>query len=108
VLPVGLSSGLGALDPARPVHALIRGRRAPLLGVSLEHTTIDLDGIADAQVGDAVDLVDETADGGTRLSEFARAQNKSPLAAMVALSGHWRRHYVDPVKDVWSAFNRTP
>jgi alanine racemase len=106
VLPVGLSSGLGALDPARAAQALIRGQRAPLIGVSLEHTTIDLDGIAEPKVGDAVDLVDENAHGGTRLSEFAKAQGRSPLATMVALSGRWRRRYVDPVKDVWSAFNR--
>jgi hypothetical protein len=49
----------------------------------------------------------ETAPGGTRLAEFARAQGRSELTTMVALSGHWRRRYVDPVKDVWSAFNRT-
>ena len=107
VLPVGLSSGLGALDPAHPAHALVRGERAPLIGVSLEHTTIDLDGIAGPKVGDAVELVAETAPGGPRLAEFARAQRRSPLATMAALSGHWRRLYVDPVKDVWSAFNRT-
>ncbi|HXP78193.1 MAG TPA: alanine racemase [Stellaceae bacterium] len=108
VLPVGVSSGLGALDPAHPAHALIRGQRAPLLGVSLEHTTVDLEGVADPKVGDAVDLVAEAADGGLKLSEFAKAQGRSALATMVALSGHWRRNYVDPVKDVWSAFNRTP
>jgi alanine racemase len=108
VLPVGFSSGLGGLDPTRPTHALIRGRRAPLIGVSLEHTTIDLDGAADAKVGDAVALVDEDAAGGSTLAEFAKAQRRSPLATMVALSGRWKRRYVDSVKDAWSAFNRTP
>jgi len=108
VLPVGLSSGLAALDPARPAHALIRGQRAPLIGVSLEHTTIDLDGVADPKVGDTVALVDEDAEGGSTLAEFAKAQRRSPLATAVALSGSWKRRYVDPVKDVWSAFNRTP
>jgi len=106
VLPVGRSSGLGELDPAQPAHALIHGERAPLIGISLEHTTIDLDGIADAKVGDAVELVSETAAGGPRLVDFARAQGRSALTTMVALAGHWRRRYVDPVKDVWSAFNR--
>jgi alanine racemase len=106
VLPVGLSSGLGALDPAYPAHALVRGQRAPLIGVSLEHTTIDLEGVADSKVGDEVTLVDEIASDGTRLSDFARAQGRSALATMVALSGHWRLRYVDSVKDVWSAFNQ--
>jgi alanine racemase len=99
VLPVGLSSGLSALDPTHPAHALVRGERAPLIGVSLEHTTIDLDGIANAKVGDAVELVSETAAGGPRLRDFARAQGRSALATMVALSGHWRRRYIDPVKE---------
>ena len=107
VLPVGRSSGLGELDPARSAHALIGGRQAPLIGISLEHTTVNLDGLTDAKVGDAVELVSETEPGGTRLAEFARAQGRSVLTTMVTLSGHWRRHYVDPVKDVWSAFNRT-
>jgi len=73
VLPVGRSSGLGELDPARPVHALIGGQCAPLIGISLEHTTVDLDGLADAKVGDAVELVNETAPGGTRLGDALRA-----------------------------------
>lgn len=107
VLPVGLSSGLAGLDPARPAHALVRGQRAPLIGVSLEHTTIDLDAVADPKVGDTVALVDEDAAGASTLVEFARAQRRSPLATTVALAGHWKRSYVDPVKDVWSAFNRT-
>jgi alanine racemase len=108
VLPVGRSSGLGELDPREPGHALIRGRPAPLIGISLEHTTIDLDGIADARVGDAVELVSETTPGGPTLRAWSRTQGRSALTTMVTLSGHWRRIYVDPVKDVWSAFNRTP
>jgi alanine racemase len=108
VLPVGRSSGLGELDPCQRAHALVRGERAPLIGISLEHTTIDLDGIAEPRVGDSVELVSEATEGGPTLAEFARAQARSALSTMVALSGHWRRIYVDPVKDVWSAFNRTP
>jgi alanine racemase len=107
VLPVGRSSGLGELDPTRPSHVLIGGKRAPLIGISLEHTTVDLDNVSDAKVGDVVELVSETAPGGTRLAEFARAQGRSALTTMVALSGRWCRRSVDPVKDVWSAFNRT-
>ncbi len=108
VLPVGRSSGLGELDPAEPAHALVKGQRAPLIGISLEHTTIDLEGIADPRVGDPVELVSETTEGGSTLAAFARAQRRSALTTMVALSGRWRRIYIDPVKDVWSAFNRTP
>ena len=108
VLPVGRSSGLGELDPAEPGHALVRGQPAPLIGISLEHTTIDLDGISDVRVGDAVELVSETAKAGPTLSAWSRAQGRSALTTMVSLSGRWRRIYVDPVKDAWSAFNRTP
>ena len=107
VLPVGRSSGLGELDPRQPGHALIRGQPAPLIGISLEHTTIDLDRIADARVGDSVELVSETTQDGPTLAAWSRAQGRSALTTMVTLSGHWRRIYVDPVKDVWSAFNRT-
>ncbi len=86
VLPIGLATGLGQLDPAHPACAVIGGQPAPLLSVSLEHTTIDLDRIAAPRLGDEVLLVDETLAGGPSLRDFAKAQGRTPLAMMVSLS----------------------
>jgi alanine racemase len=103
VLPVGLAHGLGALRAG--ATATLGGKPAPLISISLEHTTIDLDEIEDPRVGDEVVLVDSAGEG-QALADFAAAQGRSPLEQMTAMSARWPRRYVDPVKDVWDAFNR--
>jgi alanine racemase len=52
VVPLGLGDGMRSAAPGRTMSLLVRGRRAPVIGVSLEHTTLDLTGIDSPQVGD--------------------------------------------------------
>jgi alanine racemase len=55
VFPLGRSDGMEMLSTG---HVLVRGKRAPILmRPSLEHTRIDLSGIADAAVGDEVIII---------------------------------------------------
>jgi alanine racemase len=57
VVPLGLTDGMRNAAPGQAASLLVRGRRAPVLGVSLEHTTLDLTGIDSPQVGDEVALL---------------------------------------------------
>ena len=54
VAPIGVAQGLVRPVPGSRPEALIRGRRAPILAVSLEHMVLDLADAPDAETGDAV------------------------------------------------------
>ena len=62
VVPLGLGDGMRGAAPSQAMSLLVRGRRAPVIGVSLEHTTLDLTGIDSPQVGDEATVVG-TSDG---------------------------------------------
>jgi alanine racemase len=51
VIPFGATDGFLGLSAG---HVLVRGKRAPVLSISLEHARLDLTGIDDAQPGDEV------------------------------------------------------
>jgi alanine racemase len=87
IVPAGMGDGY---LPARTgaAVALCRGRRAPVVGVSLEHTQVDVTGIDGAAEGDIVTLIG-TDDAGHRvtLEEVAAWQGVSPLQCAVGLGG---------------------
>jgi len=73
IIPMGLADGLLWLHADR---VLVRGRPAPIVATpSLEHTRIDLTGIADAQVGDEVVIIGRQGEAEITLSEVARRRN---------------------------------
>lgn len=92
VIPFGVTDGLRRANPRRQPQALVRGRRVPILGTSLEHTVLDLADVPDAEVGDQVLLVG--SDGAQRitLAEWATSFGSSELDAIVALAGRVDRH----------------
>jgi alanine racemase len=57
VVPLGLGDGMRSGAPGQAMSLLVHGRRAPVIGVSLEHTTLDLTGIDSPQVGDEATIV---------------------------------------------------
>ena len=57
VVPLGLGDGMRGAAPGQAMSLLVRGRRAPVIGVSLEHTTLDPTGIDSPQVGDEAIVV---------------------------------------------------
>src|SRR5262249_32565629 len=57
VIPLGLGDGMRSAAAGQSMSLIVGGKRAPVLGVSLEHTTLDLTGIDAAQVGDEVVIV---------------------------------------------------
>ena len=68
---------------------LIRGRRAKVLSVSLEHTTVDLDGIEGVSPGDPVTLLGLDGDEEISLSSIADAWGIQPLEALMRMSGRF-------------------
>ena len=93
VAPVGAAQGLARPAPGSRPEALIRGRRAPVLAVSLEHLTLDLTGVEEAEVGDAVLLLGEDGEAAIGLDEFAGWSGRRELDTVLALSGRLAAHY---------------
>jgi alanine racemase len=68
VIPMGLNEGYRHAAAGETAYVSIRGRRAPVLGVSLEHCTLDLSEVPGAAVGDEASVLGE----GIALAELAR------------------------------------
>jgi alanine racemase len=94
VVPFGRTDGYRAAQDGRPAAMLVRGRRAPVRGVSLEHTTLDLTGVPGAAVGDEVVVLG--AQGGDAISatELAEWQAVRPDDVVLAFDGRMPRRYV--------------
>ena len=93
VAPIGAAHGLQRPVPGSSPAALVAGRRAPVLAVSLEHLTIDLDGVPDAEPGDAVLLLGRDGQERIDLEELARWSGLSCLDMVLAVSGRLRARY---------------
>lgn len=87
VIPFGVTDGQRRAGAGREPHALVRGRRVPVLGTSLEHTVLDLAAVPDAAAGDEVLLVG--CDSGQRitLAEWAASAGCGEVDAVLAISG---------------------
>ena len=87
VVPLGLTDGMRNAVPDQVASLLIRGRRAPVLGVSLEHTILDLTGIDSPQVGDEAILIGRSDGISSSFHDLARCFGCSELEAMMSFSG---------------------
>lgn len=87
VIPFGVTDGQRRVSSPSVAHALVRGRRVPVLGTSLEHTVVDLAGVPDAAVGDQVLLVGTDGDQQITLAEWAASTGCCDVDAVVAISG---------------------
>jgi alanine racemase len=84
VVPLGLGDGMRNPIDGQSLTLLLRGRRVPVLGVSLEHTTLDLTEFGSAEVSDEVTVIGA---GGNSFKDLARAFGCSELEAMMSFSG---------------------
>jgi alanine racemase len=80
VIPFGRSGG-NVLDTGRAPMVLHRGKRVPVVSVSLEHATLELGPNAAAAVGDEVTIIG----GPLTVADFASWSNLTTLDALVAL-----------------------
>jgi alanine racemase len=75
---------------------LLRGHRAPVLGVSLEHTTLDLTGIPEPRVGEEIMVLGRDGADQITLSEMAEWQQAHPLEILTAFSSRVPYRYLAP------------
>jgi alanine racemase len=83
VIPFGQSEGNSSARAGR-ASVLHRGRRVPVVGVSLEHATVDL-GAGPAEVGDEVVVLGRSGEEEITLAELAAARETSELDTLIAL-----------------------
>jgi len=93
VAPIGAAQGLQRPAPGSKPTVLVRGRRVPIVSVSLEHLTLDLDDIDDAEVGDSVLLLGRDGDQQIEHAELAGWFGQSCLDSVLALSERLPAHY---------------
>ena len=93
VAPVGAAQGLARPAPGSRPEALIRGRRAPILAVSLEHLTLDLSDVEEAAAGDAVLLLGGGGRRRYRAGRVRRVVREAGARHDMALSGRLAAHY---------------
>ena len=93
VAPIGVAHGLPRPVPGSRPDVLIRGRRVPVIAVTLEHLVLDLDGVDDAAVGDAVLLLGCQGDGEIEFDELAAWFGMSGLDTTMALSARLASSY---------------
>lgn len=86
VLPVGAQQGFRNAAPGQKAEVVIRGRRARVMSVTLEHTTLDLTGIDSPRLGEEVLLLG--GDGAARitLDDVAGWQGRPPLEVTMTFS----------------------
>ena len=93
VAPIGVAQGLARPVPGSRPQALVRGCRAPIVAVSLEHLVLDLTDVESAAVGDAVRLLGGGGDAAIGLDELVAWFGMSALDAVMALSGRLTAQY---------------
>ena len=89
VLPVGMAQGLCKPVDGKVMSVLVHGQRADVLSLSLEHTTVDLDGVEGVSPGDPVTLLGHDGDEEITLSSIADTWGVQPLEALMRLSGRF-------------------
>jgi alanine racemase len=93
VVPMGLNDGYR--NPARDGEAmmLVRGTRARVLGVSLEHTILDLTNVVGAEVGGLVTVLGDDGDDVISLENVSDWQDTQPIAVLMSFSERMPRRY---------------
>jgi alanine racemase len=77
-------------------HALVRGRRAQILGrVTMDTTVLDLRGIPEAAIGDEVVLFGSQGDAEISVAELARVAGTIPYELLIGIGRRvprvWKR-----------------
>lgn len=94
VIAVGTGDGMHRAVAGQPMHALIRGQRVPVLGVSLEHTVLGLDGLEGAMPGDEVTLIGRSGAEILSVADWAAWFGCSQLDVAVRFLGRLPKRYV--------------
>ncbi len=95
VIPLGMTDGMRGTAAGNVAMVLMRGRRVPVMGVSLEHTTLDLGGIDTPCIGEEVTVLG--ADGSDRITidEMAAWLGRTNIEVVMTFSRRLPFRYVD-------------
>ncbi len=93
VVPLGLFDGYRKPRAGAPAAVLLKGRRLPVLGVSLEHLTFDLCDLEDVAIGDEVVILGNDGDDRITLAELADWQGCGVLDVLMNFDGRLPRRY---------------
>ena len=85
VVPFGIVDGYRGAVAGRGAAMWLRGRRVPVLGVSLEYTLLDLTGLVEAKIGEEVMVLGESDGDGISVGELAEWQGGSVLETLTSL-----------------------
>ena len=94
VVPLGRRDGYRWLAQ-EPAVMLVRGRRARVVGLSLEHVMLDLTPVADAQPGEEVAALGEQGDERIALADLARWRGSTPVETLLDFSGRIAARYLN-------------
>lgn len=93
LLPVGYADGYRHALSNR-ASVLVRGKRCPVRGrISMDQTTIDITGVPDAEVGDAVTLIGSDGNESITIQELADRASALPYEIMSGVQERVRRVY---------------
>ena len=95
VVPLGRYDGYRGPLPNRPATMILRGRRVPVIGVSLEYTTLALDDFEDPQPGESVTVIGDDGDDGIGLPEIADWWGMSPLDVLMSMNRRLPCAFID-------------
>jgi alanine racemase len=99
VVPLGLYDGYRKPQDGAPAAVLLKGRRLPVLGVSLEHLTFDLLDLEDVSIGDNVVIVGEDGNDRITLAELASWQGNGLLDVLMNFDGRLPHRYDNALVD---------
>ena len=90
-----MTDGMRGTAAGNVAMVLMRGRRVPVMGVSLEHTTLDLGGIDTPCIGEEVTVLG--ADGSDRITidEMAAWLGRTNIEVVMTFSRRLPFRYVD-------------
>jgi alanine racemase len=69
------------------MFVLVRGKKCPVIAVSLEHVSINLDDVENVAIGDRATIIGQDGDESLSIQELAHAWEVAPLQALMSISG---------------------
>lgn len=93
VVPFGRSDGNRPARPGKSAAMQMRGKRVPVLGVSLEHAVLDLSEIPDPREGEEVVVLGGEGANSITLAEIADWQGVAMSDVLMALNDRMPRLY---------------
>lgn len=95
VAPIGMAHGLRQPPKESRAVALVGGRKVPVLAVSLEHLTMDLDSVPHARSGDGVVLLGNQGIQKITLEQMAGGFGLTCLEMVTAIDGRVCSHHTN-------------